>query len=517
MSVQTFAAIDVGSYELVMKIYQFSGKGGMKQIDHIRHSIELGTDTYSTGKISHERVDELCRVLSEFAAIMKTYKVVAYRACGTSAIRETENRIIVLEQIKLRTGLTLDVLSNSEQRFLHYKSVASKGERFGQVIEKGTAIVDVGGGSIQISLFDKDSLVATQNIRLGILRMREMLGSLEAQTKNYEHLIEELVDNQLLSFQSLYLKDRDIKNIIVVDDYISFIMQKLGKEKKDNTITQQQYMAFVDILRIQTPEQVAEYLGMPEENASLLTPSAILFKRILEITGAELLWAPGVGLADGIAYDYAQKNKLIQVQHNFENDIIACAENMGKRYKGNRARNAFLQQVALTIFDSTKKLHGMGKRERLLLRIAALLGDCGKFISLEAMAESSYSIIMATEIIGLSHMEREIVANVVKYNKATFQYYNELAAESTLDRKSYLTIAKLVAIFRTADGVCRSQRIKIKDVKAMLKEDQLILTVCSDEDLSLEKGFFDRKARFFEEVFSITPVIKQKRSLSNGR
>lgn len=517
MSVRTFAAIDVGSYELDMKIYQFSGRGGMKQIDHIRHSIELGTDTYSTGKISHERVDELCHVLSEFTDIMKGYKVTAYRACGTSAIRETENRIIVLEQIKLRTGLTVDVLSNSEQRFLHYKSVASKGERFDKVIEKGTAIVDVGGGSIQISLFDKDSLVATQNIRLGILRMREMLGNIEPRAKDYEHLIEELVDNQLLPFQSLYLKDRDIKNIIVVDDYISFIMQKLGKEKRDNTITKQQYMAFVDILRLRTPEQIAEYLGMPEENASLLTPSAILFKRILELTGAELLWAPGVGLADGIAYDYAQKNKLIQVQHNFENDIVACAENMGRRYKGNRTRNAFLQQVALTIFDCTKKLHGMGRRERLLLRIAALLGDCGKFISLEAMAESSYSIIMATEIIGLSHQEREIVANIVKYNKATFQYYNELAVASMLDKESYLTIAKLVAIFRTADGVCRSQRSKIKDVKASLKENQLILTVYSDEDLSLERGFFDRKSRFFEEVFSVKPIIKQKRSLNDGR
>ncbi len=517
MGVQTFAAIDVGSYELAMKIYQFSGKGEMKQIDHIRHSIELGTDTYSTGKISHERVDELCRVLSEFASIMKSYKVTGYQACGTSAIRETENRSIVLEQIKLRTGLTVDVLSNSEQRFLHYKSVASKGERFDRIIEKGTAIVDVGGGSIQISLFDKDSLVATQNIRLGILRIREMLGAIEPHTKDYEHLIEELVDNQLLSFQSLYLKDRDVKNIIVVDDYISFIMQKLGKEKKDNTITQEQYMAFVDILRMRKPEQIAEYLGLPEENASLLTPSAILFKRILEITGAELLWAPGVGLADGIAYDYAQRNKLIQVQHNFENDIIACAENMGKRYKGNKIRNAFLQQVALTIFDSTKKLHGMGKRERLLLRIAALLGDCGKFISLEAMAESSYSIIMATEIIGLSHMEREIVANVVKYNKATFQYFSELTTVSGIDKEAYLTIAKLVAIFRVADGVCRSQRLKIRDVKAALKDSQLILTVSSDEDLSLEKGFFERKARFFEEVFSVKPIIKQKRSLNDGR
>ena len=56
MSVKVFAAIDVGSYELAMKIFQFSGKDGMREIDHIRHRVELGTDTYNTGKISHERV-----------------------------------------------------------------------------------------------------------------------------------------------------------------------------------------------------------------------------------------------------------------------------------------------------------------------------------------------------------------------------------------------------------------------------------------------------------------------------
>ncbi|HKM20885.1 MAG TPA: exopolyphosphatase [Lachnospiraceae bacterium] len=515
MSIQTFAAIDVGSYELAMKIYEFSGKGGMKQIDHIRHRIELGTDTYTTGKISHERVDELCKVLSEYADMMKTYKVSAYRACGTSAIRETENRMIILEQVKLRTGLKVEVLSNSEQRFLHYKSVASKGERFGKVIEKGTAIVDVGGGSIQISLFDKDSLVATQNIRLGILRMREMLVDIQPHTKDYEHLIEELVDNQLISFKHMYLKNREIKNIIVVDDYISFIMQKLSEDEKvDNTISKEQYMAFLDVLRMKTPEQIARYIGMPEENASLLTPSAILFKRILEITGAELLWAPGVGLADGIAYDYGQKNKLIQVQHDFEADIVACAGNMGKRYQANRERNLFLDKTAVTIYDSMKKVHGMGKRERVLLRIAALLNDCGKYISLESSAESGYNIIMATEMIGLSHQEREIVANIVKYNKADFRYYDEIARESQLDREAYLKIAKLTAMFRVADGVCRSQRQKVMDVKAALKEDTLLLTVTSDEDISLEKGFFQRKTRFFEEVFSIKPIIKQKRNLN---
>ena len=109
--------------------------------------------------MAYERVDELCRYLNEFTKIMKGYKVSEYKAYGTSAIRETENTIIILDQIRQRTGIEIEVLSNSEQRFLGYKAVAFKGEVFNKFIEKGTAIVDIGGGSIQISLFDKDKLM----------------------------------------------------------------------------------------------------------------------------------------------------------------------------------------------------------------------------------------------------------------------------------------------------------------------------------------------------------------------
>lgn len=74
----------------------------------------------------------------------------------------------------------METLSNSEQRFLDYKSIASKGETFRRIIEEKTAILDIGGGSIQISLFDKDTLVSTQNLRLGVLRLQELLNHLNA-------------------------------------------------------------------------------------------------------------------------------------------------------------------------------------------------------------------------------------------------------------------------------------------------------------------------------------------------
>ena len=163
---KTFAAIDVGSYELSMKIFEFSAKTSMKEIDHIRHRIDLGNDTFATGKISYEKVDELCRVLREFEEIMRSYKVEDYRAYGTSAIRETENTMIVLDQIQQRTGIHIDVLSNSEQRFLDYKSIALKGQDFNKIIEKGTAIVDIGGGTSDIAVISLGGTVVSASIKI---------------------------------------------------------------------------------------------------------------------------------------------------------------------------------------------------------------------------------------------------------------------------------------------------------------------------------------------------------------
>lgn len=514
MAVKTFAAIDVGSYELSMKIFEVSKVRGMKEIDHIRYSIDMGTESYTTGKLSYHRVEELCGILREFSEIMKTYQVSDYVAYGTSAIRETENTGILLDQIAQRTGVKIEVLSNSEQRFLDYKSIAFQGEGFQKIIENGTAIVDIGGGSIQVSLFDNDTLVSTQNMKLGVLRLRERLTHLDASIRQYENLLEELVDSQLTVYQKLYLRDREIKNIIIVDDYISTLLRKKSVNTDKNGCAGKELFArLLKEYHNKSLSELARQWDMPEENMPILYISLIMMKRIMETMGAELLWAPGVTLCDGIAYEYAEKNKMITSAHDFEKDIIACAHNISKRYRGSKKRSETLEQIALTIFDSMKKIHGLGKRERLLLQLSTILHDCGKYISMANLAECSYNIIMSTEMIGLSHIEREIVANVVKYNHLDFAYYEEMSRYSMMDRASYLKIAKLTAILRLANGLDRSHKQKFKYVKTALKEDQLIITVDTNENITLERGLFGARAAFFEEVYSVCPVIRQKRTI----
>ena len=210
-------------------------------------------------------------------------------------------------------------------------------------------------------------------------------------------------------------------------------------------------------------------------------------------------------LCDGIVAEYAMMTKKLAFRHDFQEDIVGTARIIAKRYKANLEHTAILENNVINIFDAMKKYHGLGKRERLLLQISAILHDCGKYISMSSPAECSYNIIMSTEIIGLSHKEREMVANIVKYNT--------MDLPENRDDGMYLTVVKLVAMLRVANAMDRSHRQKFKDFKTKFSDGKLILTTTTSEDITLEKGLFEAKTELFEEIYGIKPVLRQARML----
>lgn len=507
----TFAAIDIGSYEVSMKIFEFSGKNGFRELNDIRYRLEIGRGAYSAGRLEAETVDAICSILKDFDRMMREFGVTDYRACATSAFRELFNPEIVQEQIYRRTGIKVEVLSNAEQHFLGYKSIAAIETGFKKIIQKGTAILDVGGGNLQVSLFDKDALVTTQSFKMGSLRIRERLKELEKTATHYDQLIKEFIRNDLTAFQRLYLKDRDIRNVILMGDFLTDTLFR--DEQSDHIITSEEFNGRYEETISKTEQMLSEEMNIDLEYASLVVPTMVICKNFLEVFQAETIWVPGVSLLDGIAYDHGEKKKYIRSVHNFENDILVAAHNIAKRYSSGKDHIKGTTDIALTIFDSMKKIHGMSQRERLLLQIAVQLHDCGKYISMADVAECSYRIIMATEIIGLSTEERKIIASAVRYNTTEFTYYGNYKDGPGVDRNSYLLVAKLTAILRLANAMDRSHYQKVKALRVVLKERELQMIIDSSQDISLELGLLRDKAQFFEEVFGIRLVLKRKRRI----
>ncbi len=507
-----YATIEIGSYNLSLEIFEMTKKDGLRSIDQVTHRIPLGKTSYALGKITAELIDELCTVVKDFTEIMKGYQITEYRAYSTSAIREAKNSIIALETIYQRTGVHVDILSNSEQRFLGYKGIASKVDTFHKIIQKGTAILDVSGGSIQISLFDKDNLITTQNVKLGSLRIREHLKSLENAQVRYETLVEELIRDEINGFSKMHLKDRKINNVILIgNNFTDSLLYTRQKEYREE-LSRETFMEWYKTVISNSPLELAVKIGIPMEYASLMIPTAIINKRLIEAMDADHIWVPGIRLAHGVAYDYAEKKKIIKSEHNFENDIVMAARNIGRRYAVSKNHVQNIGKMARAIFSAMKRIHGLSSRELLLLEVATWLHDCGRYISLANVGECSYNIIMATEIIGLSHRERQIIALVVRYNTRALGSYYEVSRVSDLSADDYTLIAKLTAILRLANAMDRSHLQKIETIKAVLKENELILTLEVNRDFALETGLLRDKIDFFEEVYSIRPVLKVRRT-----
>ena len=216
MAVTSFAAIDIGSYNVTMEIFEITKKNGLKSLTTVRQRLELGRDTYNDGMVSPEILRELTRILKDYSRIMKEYDTRSYRACAKTALREARNFLLVREHVRNKTGINIEILSNSEQRFMAYKSIASRGEEFQKFIGKGTAIIDVSGGSIQISLFDKETLVTAQNLKLGLLRISSRLSKILNETTHPDALIDEFIRKDIMNFKRMHLKDRNIDTIILV-------------------------------------------------------------------------------------------------------------------------------------------------------------------------------------------------------------------------------------------------------------------------------------------------------------
>ncbi|MBQ0058675.1 MAG: HD domain-containing protein [Lachnospiraceae bacterium] len=505
MALHTFAAIDIGSYNISMEIFEISKNSGLRSLNRVWCRLELGADTFDHKIISSKRIKELIVILNDYKRIMAEYGVVDYRACAKSALREAKNCLLILESVRQSTGINIEVLSNSEQRFIGYEAIASKGSEFRQYIEKGTAIIDLGGGSVQVSLFDKDALVTTQNMQLGSLRMREKLSEIGSRVRHYDEVVEQFIMRDISHFKKMYLGTRKIQNVILVGDYFTnLIFQNRTDDSKIES--RQEFMDWYQQIITKTPAELAEELQVDEQMSSVVIPSAILYRCLIDELGADTIWLPGIQLTDGIAYHYAKKQKLIRQDHDFEKDIILAAGHMSERYGGNKKHTDYVENLADKIYKSLKKTGHLDSRDRLLLRVAATLHDCGKYISMVDSARCAYQIIMSTEIIGLSDLEREMIAEIILYNDKTFDF----ATDKNADPSVYMRVARLAAILRVANALDKGHRQKFKDITVSRKEDKLIIAGKAMENGDLEAGYLEGRKVFFEEVFGLQIVFKAK-------
>lgn len=513
---EVVASIDIGSHALRMKIAQIHETGEVKTLELLRYPISLGRDTFTYGKVSFAAVDKTCEILQGFKQLMNDYKVKTYRIIATSAIREADNRDYILDQIRLKTGLIIDLISNSQERFLTYKAIRENLPNYQKFRNEGCMVLDLGSGSISVSIYNKSKLTFSQNIKLGSLRLRQILKTIEQKTMEYPKILEEFVASNIDRIK-IFEPPSDIKNFIALGGntkIISELTNKSGDLPKQKSITRVDFTeTYNRIIHKPIHTLVKEY-NLPYERATILIPSMIILKKFLALTTAEQIYTPLVSLRDGIISDIVDKKFNTKRNAEFAEDIVASARFMAERYKYDKEHSEDVEEKALFIFDNLQRLHGLGAKERFLLKLAAILHDTGKFLSFDQHYVHSYHVIMASNLMGMSEQDLEIIANVAKYHSVIVPRYSHKNFKK-LSNHDKVIVAKLVAIIRMADALDRSHNQKIKNIKIELKENQLLIKGETRDNILLEEWTFDTKSEFFQEVFGVKPVLKIKRMIGN--
>ncbi|MDD2374633.1 MAG: hypothetical protein PHD23_04700 [Eubacteriales bacterium] len=504
------AAIDVGSHEIHMKIVELARGEAPREIETVRRTLAIGTDTYNSGMISQGLINSCSEVMIGLADKLNEYRIHDCRVVATSAFREAKNQLFVIDQIDRACGLEIQVLSNSEERYYHMLAASELVPDFEQMINKGTLILDIGAGSIQASVYDKGEFIFTQNMLLGSLRVREILADLERQAADFGSLMAEYISGDLENYRMLEPKGTTYANLIVLGGENIYLKKLAGLAPEPYArISNGQFEKLYQKLLREQSFSLAIDESIPADHAPLLLPVALIVKKFMTFTGVSSIHLPSAGLCDGLLLETACSVGRYSFKHDPEEDTISACRHLASRFKTDTSHGDTVERLALMLFRQTMKLHRLKPRCQTMLRAAAILHDIGKYISMSRHAYRSYHVIMASEIIGINRREQQIIALVARFHSGPVNLDDPVLAE--LDPEEKLMAFKLIAIFRLANALDTGHKHKLDNLEVQLEDHELTIILDAGTETTLERWNMEKNSDLFVDVFGLHPTIKLRR------
>jgi exopolyphosphatase/guanosine-5'-triphosphate,3'-diphosphate pyrophosphatase len=469
-------------------------------LEEVSRGVLLGKDTFTHGRLGAASVEATLKALEGFRRVMDGYGVARYRAVATSAVREAENRDAFLDRVRLRTGIDVEVIDGSEENRLTYMAVRDQLRDHPALVSGNTLVVEVGGGSADISFLRKGQPVQSGTYPLGSIRMRQMVASWHGAQEQVTRLLRRHIHNVVDDIRR-ELPLSEVEYFVALGGDLRFAADRMLGETTDGlpVLARDPFVAFCDQVTAFDLEQLVEQYHLAQADAETLVPALLANRELLLETPAQEVIVPDASLRKGLILDLAQSESGLGLE-DFSRQVLSSAAALGEKYRWDAAHARHVAFLSTRLFDQLKSEHGLSGRERLLLEVAALLHDVGNYVNLRGHHKHTWYILSVSEIFGVAQDDMALVANVARYHRRALPQKSHLPYMA-LDREARVVVNKLSAILRLANALDADHLQKVKDVRVVPEEDGWVLEAEGAGDLTMERLAALARADFLTEVF----------------
>lgn len=301
MNILKFAAIDIGSNAarlLLTNVIEDGLSVVFRKSLLVRMPLRLGEDAFSIGYISQPRAQKLLKIMIAYKNLMEVEEVVAFRVCATSAMRESSNVHELVDMVREKTGIQIEVIDGKKEAEIIYAN---------GIVEtlNGTSpyiYVDVGGGSTEITLFDQGKIQTSFSFDIGTIRM--LKGKVDK--SNFEEIKQWI--------KSLNIKKQKPK-IIGSGGNINKLY-KLAMKTNGEVLTYNEIKELYKFIGYYSVEERIKSLGLNPDRADVIIPATKIYLKVMKWSGANEVIVPTIGISDGIVRTlyYEYKNQLTMKQ-----------------------------------------------------------------------------------------------------------------------------------------------------------------------------------------------------------
>lgn len=298
LSIKKYAAIDIGSNAvrlLISNIIEEKGKPvTFKKNSLVRVPIRLGADVFIKGKISKENTQRMLDTMLAFKLLMKSHKVVKYKACATSAMRESANGRKVVDSILSHSGISIDIIGGEEEAAIIAATDLNK------YIDpnKTYLYVDVGGGSTEFTIIDRGNHGASRSFKIGTVRL-------------LNDMVKKETWQELQEWISIITKGYHKIDVIGSGGNINKIFKVSGKAL-GKPLSYFYMTSYYNTLQTYSYEERITELSLNQDRADVIIPAMRIYLSAMKWSGAKNIYVPKIGLADGIIksiyYDTVSSN-----------------------------------------------------------------------------------------------------------------------------------------------------------------------------------------------------------------